>query len=99
MLAGVSVLLEGVIGLLAEAVFHGVMEVLMKLLTGKFGVWWEGAVLWGLITLSIRRRNALGVGLLSRAHREGSNPSPHTKSDQRAGPRTGAFLSKRAESN
>lgn len=47
MLAGVSVLLEGVIGLLAEAVFQGVMEVLIKLLTGKFGVWWEGAVLWG----------------------------------------------------
>jgi len=71
----------------------------MKLLTGKFGVWWEGAVLWGLITLSIRRRNTLKVELLSRAHREGSNPSPHTKFDQRAGPRTGAFLSKRAESN
>ena len=35
-----SVLLEGVIGLLAEAVFHGIMEVLMKLLTGKFGIWW-----------------------------------------------------------
>jgi hypothetical protein len=34
-------LLEGAIGLLAEAVFHRVMEVLMKLLTGKFGVWWR----------------------------------------------------------
>ena len=59
MLAGVSVLLEGVIGLLTDAVFHGVIEVLMKLLTGKFGVWWEGAVLWGLITLSMRRRERL----------------------------------------
>jgi hypothetical protein len=56
-IAGVSVLLEGVIGLLAEAVFHGVMEVLMKLLTCKFGVWWGWAVLWGpLVTPSIRRR-------------------------------------------
>jgi hypothetical protein len=56
-IAGVTVSLEGVIGLLSRVVLCGLTEVLMELLIDKIGVWLGWAVLWGpSITPSMRRQ-------------------------------------------
>ncbi len=58
-IACVTVLLKGVLGVLSSTVFNWIMEVLMKLPNGKFGVMGEWAVLWGpSVTPFLRRRYA-----------------------------------------
>ena len=64
-IAGVTVSLEGVIGLLLKVCILGLTEVLMELLIDNIGVWLGKAVLRGLITPSIRRQLTLGRDDLS----------------------------------
>jgi hypothetical protein len=46
-IACITVLLKGVLGVLSSTIFNWIMEGLMKLPTGKLGVLGGMAVLWG----------------------------------------------------
>jgi hypothetical protein len=68
-----------VIGLLFKVCVLGLTEVLMELLIDKIDVWLGMAVLWGLITPSMRRQLILGRDYsFFQSDREGESPSPHT---------------------
>jgi hypothetical protein len=63
-IACVTVLLKGVLGILSSTVFNWIMEGLMKLPTGKLGVFGGLAVLWGPSLLPFTETVRIGRGEL-----------------------------------
>lgn len=57
-IACITVLLKGVLGILSSKVFDWIMEVFMKLPTCNLGVLGGLAVLWGSSLLPLRRQHA-----------------------------------------
>jgi hypothetical protein len=70
-IACITVLLKGVLGVLSSTIFNWIMEGLMKLPTGKLGVLGGMAVLWGPSYSLLRRRIAVDETGSFQRHREG----------------------------
>jgi hypothetical protein len=78
-IACITVLLKGVLGVLSSTIFNWIMGELMKIPTGKFGVLGGWAVLWGP-RYSLTETDCTREAYCFQRHREGAIPSPHANS-------------------